>query len=92
MFISHYITEPDIIEAFYNSDEIYYSAKFLFKSNKSIKDLYKNYCSLAKLIFLYYDRIRSNRVSNVELNAVVNSMMIGNIPEELIDFYSMHYA
>lgn len=49
------IIEANIINAIYENDNIYYSAKFLFKSKKSIETLHTNYCYLSRLIYIFYN-------------------------------------
>lgn len=78
------ILESDIINAFYENDDIYYSGKFLFKSDRALDELYGNYCCLAKLIYKFYNR----NIYNTELDTIVSCMCSGErIPLELIDNY-----
>ena len=79
------ILESDIINAFYENDNIYYSGKYLFESDKSLDKLNANYCCLAKLIYKYY-----NNTNTTELDTIISCMCSGRpIPIELIDNYSL---
>lgn len=82
---SRSILESDLIEALYFDDTIFYSTKILFNSRKPMKDLHKNYCHLAKLIFMFY----TETIYPVELDSVISSMCIGDIPLDLVyeEFY-----
>lgn len=64
-----------ILDALFENDDIYYSAKYLFKSKKSIEELYPRYCNLAKLIFIYF----TDKVYGIELDSVVHSLSIKRI-------------
>lgn len=48
------IIEADIINAIFEDDMVFYSARFLFKSTRPINRLHKNYCNLSRLVYLYY--------------------------------------
>ena len=62
------IIEADIIEAFYQNDNIFYAGKMLFESERMLYDLQKNYCNLAKLIFIFYTGINDEKLNNIVLN------------------------
>lgn len=80
------ILESDIIESFYQNDDIYYSGSYLFKSDKPLNQLNGNYCCLAKLIYKYYNK----NTYNTELDTIVSCMCVGKrIPLELIDNYKI---
>ena len=70
-----------ILTALFESDDAYYSAKYLFKSKKSEEELYPRYCNLAKLIYIYLTDI----VYHTELNAIVSSLAIKKIPLDMIE-------
>lgn len=80
-----YISEVDMINALYENDSIFYSAKFLFKSRKNIEDLHPNYCCLARLIYIHYTDI----IYEIELNTIISSMCKDKITIEKI--YSKYY-
>lgn len=53
----------------YQNDDIFYLTKYLFKSEKPLYYLYKNYCNLAKLIYLkYYPNTDINILDNKIFN------------------------
>lgn len=85
--LDSHIMEADVLLYMYDSDEIYYSAYYLFKSQKNLNELHSNYCNLARLIYLYvypnYNRI--------ELNSIVSGMCIDNIPTDFTLLYSEYY-
>lgn len=51
-----YISPENIIEAFYENDDIYYSGKFLFESIKT-DNLMIRYCNLVVLIYSYFYKV-----------------------------------
>ena len=79
------ILEYEVLEAMYYNDDIYYSSKFLFNSKKSLEYLHKNYCCLAKLIYIYY----CDNTYPLELNNIISSMCIKSIPLE--ELYLNYY-
>lgn len=79
------ILEHQIMDAMYEDDYIFYASSFLFKSKRNIFDLHKNYCNLAKLIFIYYNK----NYRKLELDSIILSMCEKNIDIDLI--YSEYY-
>lgn len=79
------ILEHEILEAMYKDDNIFYASKFLFSSKRSLDSLHPNYCNLAKLLYIYY----CGNKYPMELDSIVNSMCIKDIPLDLI--YSEYY-
>lgn len=79
------ILESDILEAMFDNDYIFYSSSFLFKSKRSIDDLHKNYCCLAKLIYIHFN---GNKYP-LELDSVISSMCVKQVDIDLI--YSEYY-
>lgn len=79
------IYEHEVLDALYLSDDIFYSAKYLFTSKKSLDELYPNYCCLARLIFKFYTK----QIYQTELDAVVSNMSAGRIPLDQVytEFY-----
>lgn len=67
-----YILEYEILDAMYYDDNIYYASEFLFNSKRSLDKLHKNYCLLAKLIYLYYYK----NTYPLEINSIISSLSI----------------
>ena len=70
-----------ILTALFESDDAYYSAKYLFKSKKSEEELYPKYCNLAKLVYIYL----TNTIYHTELDAIVSSLSIKKLPLDMIE-------
>lgn len=84
-FYGRAVTDYHLLTALFESDDIYYSAKYLFKSKKSEKELYPKYCNLAKLVFIYL----SDNIYNIELNAVVSNLSVSKISLDEIQEISL---
>lgn len=76
------VFEHDILEALFEDDDIFYSAKYLFSSLKELEELERNYCNLAKLIYLYYDK----NCNLLALDFQVQNLSLDILSSDIINF------